>query len=381
LLNSIPAYWGPVAKLYALRVGDPEIDEDREMLVDRSPLTHVERIEDPLLVIQGANDPRVKKAEADQIVVAMREKGLPVEYIVAPDEGHGFVGRENRLAMWARVEQFLAEHLGGRHQESMADDVANKLKEITVDVASVEKPKIATGLDLAKKTPLPQVNADNVALGTHFYSSTVSVQGQELTIESTRLYEATEEGGQAVLRLGSKTSTPMGDASDEFVVDGQSLRPIRRTMQQGPATIELFYGDREVTGQMKAGPQEFPVKLELEAPVFGSDSALDVVLSGLPLAEGYRTYLRYAEVGMQQRVRFFTFSVDGTETIEVPAGSFETYRVALEALDGEGGDITSWFTVETPRKLVKSSGTLPPQMGGGPIETVLTAGPAGAGSE
>ncbi|MDA8021297.1 MAG: S9 family peptidase, partial [Thermoanaerobaculia bacterium] len=323
----------------------------------------------------------VKKAEADQIVIAMREKGLPVEYIVAPDEGHGFRGRENRLAMFARIEQFLGQHLGGRHQESMADDVATKLDEITVDVASVEKPKIATGLDLAKKTPLPQVNAGDVALGTHYYSSTLSVQGQELTIEGTRLFEAAEEDGQAVLRLGTKASTPMGDASDDFVLDGQSLRPIRRTVKQGPATIELSYGDREVTGQMQAGPQQMPVKLDLEAPVFGSDAALDVVLSGLPLAEGYRTYLRYAEVGMTQRVRFFALSVDGTETIEVPAGSFETYRVTLEALDGEGGDVTSWFTVETPRKLVKSSGTLPPQMGGGPIETVLTTGSTDGASE
>ncbi|MDA8019032.1 MAG: S9 family peptidase, partial [Thermoanaerobaculia bacterium] len=76
LYNSLPAYWGPIVRIFALRMGDPEIDEEREMLVDRSPLTHVERIEDPLLVIQGANDPRVKKAEADQIVIAMREKGL-----------------------------------------------------------------------------------------------------------------------------------------------------------------------------------------------------------------------------------------------------------------------------------------------------------------
>lgn len=116
LLNSIPPYWGPVRKIFLQRMGDPSTEEGRKQLEAQSPLNSVDKIEDPLLVIQGANDPRVKKAESDQIVVAMREKGLPVEYIVAPDEGHGFRGRENRLAMFARIDGFLAEHLGGRYQ-------------------------------------------------------------------------------------------------------------------------------------------------------------------------------------------------------------------------------------------------------------------------
>ncbi|MDP1069253.1 alpha/beta hydrolase family protein, partial [Klebsiella pneumoniae] len=84
---------------------------------------HVDKIERPLLIIHGANDPRVKQVEADQIVVAMRERGLEVEYIVAPDEGHGFRGRENRLAMFARTEEFLSTHLGGRYQPEMAPDI------------------------------------------------------------------------------------------------------------------------------------------------------------------------------------------------------------------------------------------------------------------
>ena len=376
LYNSLPAYWGPIVKIFALRMGDPEVEEDREMMIDRSPLTHVDKIEDPLLVIQGANDPRVKKAEADQIVIAMREKGLPVEYIVAPDEGHGFRGRENRLAMFARIEQFLDQHLGGRHQETMADDVAAKLAEITVDVASVEAPKIATGLDLAKRTPLPQVNLGDVALGTFHISSTLSVQGQEMRIETTKTLETGEVDGEAVLHVQSAVSTPMGDGQDDYVLEGDSLRPISRSVQQGPATIELTYGDREVSGQIQAGVQEFPVNLELESPVFGSDEALDAVLAGLPLDEGYRTNVRFAEVGMQQKVRIFSLEVVGKATVEVPAGTFEAYEIRLEALDGEGGDKTSWLTVETPRKLVKSSGTLPPQMGGGPVESVLTNGPA-----
>lgn len=92
------------------------------------------------MIVQGANDPRVKKAEADQIVVAMREKGIPVEYICAPDEGHGFARPVNNMAYLAASEKFMAKHLGGRYQESMKPDVEKRLKLITVDIKTVEKP-------------------------------------------------------------------------------------------------------------------------------------------------------------------------------------------------------------------------------------------------
>ena len=85
LINSIPAYWGPARMLFTLRMGDPDTDEGRAQLERQSPINHVDKIQRPLLVIHGANDPRVKQAEADQIVVAMRERDLDVEYIVAPE--------------------------------------------------------------------------------------------------------------------------------------------------------------------------------------------------------------------------------------------------------------------------------------------------------
>ena len=99
------------------------------------------KIKAPLLVVQGANDPRVNKAESDQIVVALRERGFPVEYLVAPDEGHGFARPVNNMAMFASAERFLAKYLGGRSQESVTPEVATRLQEITVDVKTVEVPK------------------------------------------------------------------------------------------------------------------------------------------------------------------------------------------------------------------------------------------------
>lgn len=142
LIESFPAYWRPRLKgTWYLRVGDPEVPEDREDLVARSPLTHVDAIRTPLLVVHGANDPRVKQQESDQIVVALREKGHPVEYIVAPDEGHGFRAPENNLALAAALERFLARHLGGRRQDDVDETTAARLAEITVDPSTVADPR------------------------------------------------------------------------------------------------------------------------------------------------------------------------------------------------------------------------------------------------
>ncbi|MEM1427772.1 MAG: S9 family peptidase, partial [Cyanobacteria bacterium P01_H01_bin.130] len=116
LIRSVPPYWQPMMAMFAHRVGDIETEE--EMLKERSPLFSVDRIEKPLLIGQGANDPRVKEAESDQIVDAMREAGKPVEYVLYTDEGHGFARPENRLHFYGIVEEFLAKYIGGRAEAS-----------------------------------------------------------------------------------------------------------------------------------------------------------------------------------------------------------------------------------------------------------------------
>lgn len=114
LIRSFPSYWRPFLEGSWFRfVGDPDDPEEYEELVARSPLTHVDRITTPLLVAQGANDPRVTKQESDQIVDALRERGVPVEYIVKEGEGHGFMKPENRLELYGAVERFFGAHLGG----------------------------------------------------------------------------------------------------------------------------------------------------------------------------------------------------------------------------------------------------------------------------
>jgi dipeptidyl aminopeptidase/acylaminoacyl peptidase len=120
LLETIPPYWEPIKVMFETRVGSLS---DSAYLDSISPLMFVDRITDPLLIGQGANDPRVKLSESDQIVAAMNERGIPVTYVVFPDEGHGFARPENSMAFNAIVETFLAEHLGGRF-EPIGDDVS-----------------------------------------------------------------------------------------------------------------------------------------------------------------------------------------------------------------------------------------------------------------
>jgi dipeptidyl aminopeptidase/acylaminoacyl peptidase len=114
LLATIPPYWAAFFENLARRVGDPRTDEGRKILQERSPLNAAGAITKPLLICQGANDPRVKQAESDQIIAAMRAKGLPVTYVLYPEEGHGLAIPENRISFFAITEAFLAGHLGSR---------------------------------------------------------------------------------------------------------------------------------------------------------------------------------------------------------------------------------------------------------------------------
>jgi dipeptidyl aminopeptidase/acylaminoacyl peptidase len=112
LIETIPPYWAPAVAGLHRRVGDPA--KDAGFMWSRSPLSRVRDIRIPLLIGQGANDPRVKQAESEQIVAALRQAGIEHEYMLFPDEGHGLAKPENRLRFYAAVERFLARHLGGR---------------------------------------------------------------------------------------------------------------------------------------------------------------------------------------------------------------------------------------------------------------------------
>src|SRR5690606_5665229 len=143
LLSTVPPYWASFYQQLVRRMGDPETEEGRAWLTERSPLTRVDAISKPLLIGQGANDPRVKQDESDQIVNAMTAKDIPVTYVLFPDEGHGFARSENSKAFNAVTEGFLAECLGGRAQPIGGDFAGSS---ITVPTGADGVPGLAEAL-------------------------------------------------------------------------------------------------------------------------------------------------------------------------------------------------------------------------------------------
>lgn len=147
LLNTIPPYWAPVIEVFKTRVGDHQTDEGKKFLESRSPLSFVDKIQRPLLIGQGKNDPRVKESEANQIVAAMKAKKIPVTYVLFPDEGHGFARPQNNMAFTAVSEAFLAQILGGRYEP-----IGDALKEssITVPEGAAGVPGLEAALEAKK---------------------------------------------------------------------------------------------------------------------------------------------------------------------------------------------------------------------------------------
>lgn len=159
LMENAPPYWQPIMPLMKVRVGDWTTEEGRKELLARSPLSFVDKIERPLLIGQGANDPRVTQLEADQIVQAMTTKGIPVTYVLYPDEGHGFRRPPNNKSFNAITEAFLAEHLGGRYEP-----VGNDLEGSSVHVPTGTKgvPGLADVLPAERQAmPAPERPAPN----------------------------------------------------------------------------------------------------------------------------------------------------------------------------------------------------------------------------
>jgi dipeptidyl aminopeptidase/acylaminoacyl peptidase len=109
LLESLPSYWEPVRRMFYEMMGDPQ--EDKELLREISPLFHVDKINKPLFVVQGAKDPRAPQSQAEQLVESLRCKGLEVKYMLKENEGHGYYNEENVLELYSEVEKFLEQHM------------------------------------------------------------------------------------------------------------------------------------------------------------------------------------------------------------------------------------------------------------------------------
>jgi dipeptidyl aminopeptidase/acylaminoacyl peptidase len=367
LLNSIPPYWAPMKKMFAVRVGDMEKPEERKMLEEQSPLNYAKNIKAPLYVVQGANDPRVKKAESDQIVVATRDLGRQVEYMVAPDEGHGFQGRENRLAMVVAMERFFAKHLGGRVQETVPDDIQKKLEAITVDVSTVTMPEKPA--PVAAPSAAPMFNPTLIKEGTRQYAVTMTMRGQQMTMTINRTVVKTTVGGKNVVRIVDNTTGAMGSGVDTVDYDALTLLPLRQQVQQGPAVIAFTFTDKSVTGSMQAGGQTMPINATLDSPTMPSSSSSGVIFATLPLAEGYQTTVSTFDV-MSAQAKKYTLKVLAKEKVTIAKGTYDAFKVEMSPVEGEGMKSVSWVN-SSDRVTVKSETTMPAMMGGGTMTSEL----------
>jgi dipeptidyl aminopeptidase/acylaminoacyl peptidase len=237
LLGSIPPYWEQIRTTFYKRMGDPTTPEGKAQLERQSPLNHVSKIKTPLMIVQGANDPRVKKAEADQIVIALRERNYPVQYLLAPDEGHGFQRPVNNMAMFAEGEKFLAKYLGGRYQESVTPEVATRIKEISVDVKTVQ---------LAKKPDMTAAPGANIS---GKWNMTVDAGGQQVSI----ILELKQEGAG----FTGTTSSMLGAGTLEGgKVAGNNVTGTVKTDLQGTAVEIQLEG--KVDGNKMTGTLNVP---------------------------------------------------------------------------------------------------------------------------
>jgi dipeptidyl aminopeptidase/acylaminoacyl peptidase len=357
LLSSIPPYWEAARVVFHKRMGDPSTPEGKAQLERQSPLNSATKIRAPLLVVQGANDPRVKKAESDQIVVALRERGFPVEYIVAPDEGHGFARPVNNMAWIAAAERFLAKHLGGRFQEGATPEVAARLKEITVDVKTVEMPR---RIEASAGPPRPAVD---LRPGAATYKGSIAAGGQNIPLSVTS--EVKEQGGAWVVTETASLG-PMGSMTDSSTLEKGTLLLRKRAVRQGPVAIDMEVRENKATGTLSMNGQSKPISVDLGGPLFADGAGAQAAIAALPLATGYATTFRNFDL-LSQQAKVMELKVAGTEQVTVPAGSFDAYRVELASADGDKS--TVWVAKDT-RQVLKVSSVLR-QMGGAVITMEL----------
>ena len=366
LLNSIPPYWAPIKKIFAVRVGDMSNPEDLKMLEKQSPLNSAKRITAPLFVVQGANDPRVKKAEADQIVAALHGLGRDVEYMVAPDEGHGFAGKLNNLAMFTAMEEFFAKHIGGRVQKDVRKEIKDRMDSITVDVNTVEMP--GKKEKVAAPTNTLSLNPDLIKNKTLTYSTSIEARGQKITGDIVCTISRGNQEGKALIRSIITGSGAGASSTNTIDYIADTFMPVQQEVAQGPVKIKMKFSPEGVTGSMSTGAQDMPLNLKSDQQLFPSDWGILIPLSTIPLKSGYTTTIHQFDL-MTQSAKAMTVKVEGTEKLTVKAGSFDAYKITLTPTEGEGGG--SFWIDTTTRNILKNETKLPPMMGGGSVITEL----------
>ncbi len=338
LLQSIPPYWEAGRIVFHERMGDPTNPEGEAQLKRQSPLFSVDKIKVPLMVVQGANDPRVKKAESDQIVIAMREKKLPVEYICAPDEGHGFARPVNNMAFLAAAEKFLAAHLGGRYQSEIPAPIATRLKEITVDINTVS---------LVEKIDPSKLNlataSRSLQAGKYEYSVNLDAMGHKMDFPQN--IEVMDKGDHLIIK--DEMKMPMGALKEEAKLNKQSLELMSRYVDQGPVNMLLEYKQDQIEGKINMSGNKTDVKIKSSNHHIGDGAGACLIVSTLDLGNDYKALSYQADLQKMEE-KMMSITVVGSEKVN----NIDCYIVEIKSATGEAGSATYWVSKESnPRTL------------------------------
>lgn len=350
LLESVPAYWEAGRAFLHGMVGNPDTEEGEQRIREASPLFSADQINKPLLIIQGANDPRVKKAEADQIVIALRDRGHDVSYLLAEDEGHGFSKPLNRMAMYAEVERFLAEKLGGRYQEDMSEEVKETLEGLRVNIDDVEYTPAKDG------EPVEQLPAITSLFTEGQEELAITIEQGEQKFEMNTVRKVSKEG--AGFKVSEETTGPMGEMGEETVYD-ESFNILVRTITQAGQEIQMSYTDEGV--EVNMGGQE--MKIEFGGASLASSAGFEYIVAGFN-TDDMPFYTQMPDLATQKAKKVVVDDA-GTEEWE----GTEYRKVTITSLDNEKDVITVYVNVETskPGKILQVS----PQMNNAVITTIL----------
>ena len=359
LVESFPAYWRPfLAGTWFRFVGDPAKPEDRERMKQVSPLFFVDRITAPLLVVQGANDPRVTKLEADQLVIALRDRGVNVQYLIAKDEGHGFANADNRVALYRAMELFFKDCLGGRAQPSVPPAATRRIAEMTVKVDTL---KLAAAP--AKAEPITLKVGDASLNGARLKPMTTTkrmllVRGGQTQQVGTMTDEIRIANGE-ITRIQSISSPMIGVSNDTIVFKQATFAPVSHRGKSAQRALNLTYDGMKVTGSTTpAGATTgTPVDLTSDVALFDVNT-LDLALHVLPLAQGYSAKIPgyMHEAGGKTWV---TVEVTGSEQVAPAPGAapVDTWVVAADI----AGQKVKHYVDKNTREIIKT--TVTPQPG------------------
>lgn len=347
LLESIPPYWEAGRAMLYEMVGDPNTDEGKQLIKAASPLFHVNKINKPLLVIQGANDPRVKQAEADQIVIALRDKGKKVDYLLAKDEGHGFYKPLNNTAMYAGIEKFLGEVIGTPYQKDMPNDVSEKLKELSVDITKVNY-EVKKEQKVLKSLPTIDNPLKELTLS---YDVILEVQGQKISMTMARTIK--KIGNDFEIEDVSKSA--MGEMKDKSIIS-PDFKLKARTMSQNGQEASFSYTENSCKGNLLGNN----IDIKWEGAAIYDGSILDLMVAGLPLVNGYSIVCNLPDImsGKAKMVQINYLGIDnGMQKVEIINTDNATDKTTL------------WLDSKT--KMARKISAVIPAMGNAFMTTIM----------